>query len=391
MNLSAAWALARKDIRLLMRDRTALFFAFALPILLSSVMGSALGAAMSGGGEEASKSAPRKMKVAVEDRAGSEASRALLERIGAAEGLELELVDDAERTVANGDRANGLVIGETYGEPGAKALTLHRDPARQIASQVVVFQLVPAVMGASYGDSFGKMATAEGLTEMLGLTVHDLEPKSSGGVPRKAGASHAFASMAVMMLLFNLVAAAGTLQDERAEGTLDRLRLTPSAGSSVLLGKTLVTMTMAVLQLAVLFAFGTLVYRIPVMEHPVEIAVISLVWAFTASALGLLFATSCATRKQLEGLSTLVILGMSAVGGAWFPREITPGWFQTAGLVTPVAWAMDSYEGVLWYGKSFAATAELDGIGGKLIVLIGFGVAMFAASVVMYRKRFLRA
>ncbi|MFT5732897.1 MAG: ABC-type multidrug transport system permease subunit [Planctomycetota bacterium] len=390
MNLSTAWALARKDLRLFLRDRTALFFAFALPILLSSVMGSALGTAMSGGGSSSS-SGPKKMKLAVEDRAQSAESRALLERIREAEGLLPEVVEDAERTVANGDRANGLVIGETYGQPGAKGLTLYRDPARQIASQVVVFQLVPLVMGASYGDSFGKMATSDGLSEMLGLTVHDLDPKSSAGIPRSAGASHAFASMAVMMLLFNLVAAAGSLQDERAEGTLDRLRLTPSAGSSVLLGKTLVTMTMAVVQLAVLFAFGTLVYKIPVLEHLPEIAVISLVWAFTASALGLLFATACATRKQLEGFSTLVILGMSAMGGAWFPREITPEWFQTAGLVTPVAWAMDSYEGVLWYGKSFASTAELDGIAFKLLVLISFGVAMFGASVVLYRRRFMRA
>ncbi|QDV06028.1 Inner membrane transport permease YbhR [Planctomycetes bacterium Poly30] len=391
MNFTTAWALARKDLRLLMRDRTALFFAFALPLVLASVMGSALGSAMSGGGGGSSTSGPRKMAIAIEDRAQNESSRALLERIGASEGLEFEVVEDAERAVANGDQANGLVIGESYGKPGAKGLELFRDPARQIASQVVVFQLVPLVMGASYGDSFGKMATADGLTEMLGLTVHDLKPKARGGVPRSAGESHAFASMAVMMLLFNLVAAAGTLQDERAEGTLDRLRLTPSAGSSVLLGKTLVTMTMAVVQLIVLFAFGTIVYEIPVMEHLPEIAVISLVWASTASALGLLFATACSTRKQLEGLSTLVILGMSAVGGAWFPREITPQWFQTAGLVTPVAWAMDAYEGVLWYGKSFASTADLDGIGLKLVVLMGYGVVLFGVSVLLYRRRFMRA
>jgi hypothetical protein len=56
-----------------------------------------------------------------------------------------------------------------------------------------------------------------------------------------------------------------------------------------------------------------------------------------------------------------------------------------------VAWAMDSYEGVLWYGKSFASTAELDGIAFKLLVLISFGVAMFGASVVLYRRRFMRA
>lgn len=391
MNLSTAWALARKDLRLFFRDRTALFFAFALPILLSTILGSALGAAMSGG-SSAGDGKSKKMQIAVEDRAQTEESRALIERLTGSESLEPIVVEDAEREVANGNHSSGLAIEPAYGAEGVvgseEELVLFRDPARQIASQVVLFQLVPIVMGEAYGSSFGKMATSDGMSEMLGLRVHDLEPKSKSGVPRKAGESHAFASMAVMMLLFNLVASAGTLLDERAEGTLDRLRLTPSAGGSILLGKVLVTMIMAVVQLTTLFLFGAFAFGVPVGDYLVEVAVISLTWAFTASALGLLFATACSTRKQLEGLSTLVILGMSAVGGAWFPREIAPAWFQTAGLVTPVAWAMDAYEGVLWYGKSFFATSELDGIAGKLGVLFAFGAVMFFASLVLYRRRY---
>ena len=397
MSLSTAWILARKDLRLFLRDRTALFFAFALPIMLSTILGSALGAAMGGAGGDSGDgdAKPKKLKIAVEDRSGTDESRGLIEKMSASETLEPVLVENAERDVANGNHSSGLSIEEGYGAEGVvgaeEELTLYRDPARQIASQVVLFQLVPILMGDSYGSGFGKMATADGLSDMLGLKVHDLKPKSKSGVPRKAGESHAFASMAVMMLLFNLVAAAGSLLDERAEGTLDRLRLTPSAGSSILLGKVMVTMTMAIVQLTTLFAFGAIVFKVPIMEHLPEIIVISLVWSFTASALGLLFATACSTRKQLEGLSTLVILGMSAVGGAWFPREVAPEWFQTAGLVTPVAWAMDAYEGVLWYGKSFVATPELDGIAGKLGVLFAFGAVMFAVSVILYRRRYARA
>lgn len=217
-------------------------------------------------------------------------------------------------------------------------------------------------------------------------------------VPATAGASHAFSSMAVMMLMFSLVAAAGTLQEERAEGTLDRLRLTPSAGPAILVGKLISAMTMAVLQLAVLFLFGAITFDVPVFENAVSLSVTSVVWAFTASTLGLLFATATRTRKQMEGLSTLVILGMSALGGAWFPREMTPDWFQWAGLVTPVAWAMDAYHEILWFGAGYDGGA--DGRGGPepggvvalvkyLAVLVAMGGAMLAASVFFYRRRFL--
>ncbi len=50
MNLKTAWVLARKDLKLFFRDRTAVLLAFALPILLGSIMGGALGSAMNGGG-----------------------------------------------------------------------------------------------------------------------------------------------------------------------------------------------------------------------------------------------------------------------------------------------------------------------------------------------------
>jgi len=449
--LRVALALAVKDLRLFVRDRTALFFAILLPIGLASVMGTALGGNMGGG----SGGTPT-VGLAVEDRDGSAQSLALIEDLVAEDGLRVDVVQDARRLVADGDRAGGLVIPEGYGaalDGGATPpeLALYRDPARRISSQLVLFKVAPPLfqrMAGSMGSglmprvldaldfpaagraeaeealraSYDRMdaltarleadgafadAAAEDVAEsdpdaaspggfdvqamlpgLLGLSVEDLAPEREDGLPRSAGASHAFAAMAVMMLLFNLVAAAGTLQDERAEGTIDRLRLTPSAGRAVLTGKMLVTMTLAGAQLVILFAFGAVAFDVPVLQHLPELALASLVWAFAASAMGLLFATAARTRKQMEGLSTLVILGMSAVGGAWFPREITPEWFQTVGLATPVAWAMDAYHGVLWYGKGVLAGPERGGIAVSLLVLLGAGALMLAVSARLYRSRF---
>ncbi len=446
-----AMALVRKDLRLFVRDKTALFFALALPVGLAAIMGTALGGQMGGGGSGKIK----KVAIAVEDRDGSDRSRDFVAALQDSEDLRVDVVEDARRVVADGKRAGGLIIPEGYGAArtnGATApkIKLYRDPAQQIASQVMVFQLAPVMMGqmadsmgsgmmgrvldmisfpsegredaedaltTSYdrvsaimesleesgaledasesddetdgdADGGGGFDMMSALPDFMGLEIEDLAPPTSDGAPRSAGASHAFAAMAVMMLLFNLVASAGTLQDERAEGTLDRLRLMPAAGRAVLLGKVLVTMFLALVQLSVMFTFGAIVFDVPVLEHFFELAVTCLVWAFTASALGLLFATACRTRKQMEGLSTLVILGMSAIGGAWFPREITPDWFQTAGLVTPVAWAMDAFHGILWYGKGILSTPERGGVLVPLLVLLAFGVVMYGLSLAFYRKRF---
>ena len=462
--IQTALTLLRKDLRLFARDRTALFFLLVLPVGLGAIMGTAMGGGMMGGGSKA-----RKIAIAVEDLDRTPRSQELVEAVRSIEELRVEVTAGVRRLVADGDRAGGLVIPAGYGDALSSGsappdLVLYRDPAKQIASQVMVFQLspvlfqqtakglgsrmmgrvtelmdlpeasrgaitreligsylrvedimdgveaaaaeaaaedaaeagteaerdddAPPVTSATEPDATGEVGIMEALPGLMGLQIEDLSPPRADGLPRSAGASHAFSAMAVMMLLFNLVAFAGTLLEERAEGTLDRLRLTPQAGRAVLLGKLLVTMLLAIVQLVVLFTFGALAFKVPVMEHLPALAAASLAWAFAASALGLLFATACRTRKQMEGLSTLVILVMSAVGGAWFPREILPEWFQTAGLVTPVAWAMDAFHGILWYGKGVLSTPDLGGVMVPLVVLGSGGAVMLAVAFALYQRRF---
>ena len=47
-------------------------------------------------------------------------------------------------------------------------------------------------------------------------------------------------------------------------------------------------------------------------------------------------------------LSTLVILMMSSVGGAMFPRFLMPEAIQKAGLLTINEWAIDGFTKVFW-------------------------------------------
>ena len=54
---------------------------------------------------------------------------------------------------------------------------------------------------------------------------------------------------------------------------------------------------------------------------------------------GLVLATACRSRAQLSGVSTIVILSMSALGGSMFPRFMMSETLQRVGLVTFNAWA----------------------------------------------------
>ena len=46
------------------------------------------------------------------------------------------------------------------------------------------------------------------------------------------------------------------------------------------------------------------------------------------TSLGILMAAFMKSESQLSGISTLMILFMSAIGGSWWPLEMTPPFMQ---------------------------------------------------------------
>lgn len=444
--LHTAWILAKKDLRLFFRDRTALLLTFLLPLVLGAVFGTAMGGM---GGSDGGGGSAARVDLAIEDLDDTEASRDLIAALEERDGLDVSVVAGARRLVADGDFACGLIVPAGYGtgvESGAPPdLALLRDPSQTISQQVVLFQLAPVLLqrqvdalgsgmmdrivdlidlpaglgeiaSEALRDSYARIETAaenavpeatdgptdgtgdasaaldfdplQELPKFIGLTSEDVAGVDESGSVRAAGPSHAFASMAVMMLLFSVVGAGGTLLQERSDGTLKRLQLTPAAGGAVLIGKTISMGLISMAQLVVLFTFGAIAFGVPVLESPVLLTIVSASWVFLAVSIGMLFAVTCDSQKQLEGLSTLVILVMSAVGGAWFPREITPEWFQAVGGLTPVGWAMDAYHGVLWYGKGLFASADRAGIAPLVGLMLGVGAVLMALSFRLYRRNY---
>jgi ABC-2 type transport system permease protein len=97
-----------------------------------------------------------------------------------------------------------------------------------------------------------------------------------------------------------------------------------------------------------MFTWGALIFGLPLWNHLPGFFVMSVVTACAASGFGLLLATVCRSRAQLSGISTIVILSMSAVGGSMFPRFMMTDTMQTMGLATFNAWALDGYIKVFW-------------------------------------------
>jgi ABC-2 type transport system permease protein len=159
------------------------------------------------------------------------------------------------------------------------------------------------------------------------------------------------AGIGVMFLLFSMSGAAGTLLDDQASGVLERLLSSNLTTSQLLAGKWLFYAVVGVAQVVMMFAFAALVFGLDlfVAKRLAGFGVMALVTAAAASAFGILLATLCGSRAQLGGVSTIVILLMSALGGSMVPRFVMPDFMDTLSKPTFNGWALDGFLKVFWY------------------------------------------
>jgi ABC-2 type transport system permease protein len=186
------------------------------------------------------------------------------------------------------------------------------------------------------------------------------------------------AGIGVMFLLFSCAGAGGTLLDEEESGTLGRLIGSRAGMRGVLAGKWIWLTLVGIAQLTVMFVWGSLVFKLPLAGHLTGFFVMTAFTAAAAAAFGLVLATLCRSRQQLSGVSTIVILTMSSLGGSMFPRFLMSETMQRIGLVTFNAWALDGYLKVFWREAPVTALWPQVGVLSSLTVIFLLAARRFA-------------
>jgi ABC-2 type transport system permease protein len=258
----------------------------------------------------------------------------------------------------------GMAMFEKYGGPLTPAQQQSRD------QWLLEMQKPPATAGAGSAAAAGP---AMGFpTEIVNVMQPDQSDTST--------IAFYAAGIGVMFLLFSAAGAGGTLLEEEESGTLGRLVESRAGMSGLLIGKWLFVMLMGCVQLTVMFVWGALVFGLPLLPHLPGFAVMTIFTAGAAAGFGLVLATISRTRAQLSGLSTIIILTMSAIGGSMFPRFLMSETMQQFGLVTFNAWALDGYLKVFW------RNAPLIDLWPQVLVLGGLTVLFLLVSRRLARR-----
>jgi ABC-type multidrug transport system permease subunit len=60
------------------------------------------------------------------------------------------------------------------------------------------------------------------------------------------------------------------------------------------------------------------------------------------ASVGLLLGSLARTEAQAAAIGVIASNALAALGGCWWPIEVTPGWMQKLQLFLPTGWAMDA-------------------------------------------------
>jgi len=157
------------------------------------------------------------------------------------------------------------------------------------------------------------------------------------------------AGIAVMFLLFSASGAGGSLLEDEEAGTLDRLLASRLTVSQLLAGKWIFITCLGCLQLTVMFIWAQFVFGVDLWGHLGGFLVMTLATSAATASFALLLATICRSRSQLNAVSIILVLSMSALGGSMVPRFVMSDGLKQWGRVTFNAWALDGYQKVFWY------------------------------------------
>lgn len=183
---------------------------------------------------------------------------------------------------------------------------------------------------------------------------------------------------AIMFALFGLQSAAGTILDEKEEGTFRRLLIAPVQKYALLGGKLLAQFILTLTQLLVLFLIGYFAFHLTIGSWPAVILLLIMA-SFATTGLGILLVSLVKTRRQLSPVVTLVVLITSAIGGAWWPLTIEPQWMQQFARIGITAWAMEGLNGIMLYGKDFAAIVP------DVLGLLAYGFICYIVALRLFR------
>lgn len=361
--MRALWALTIANIRSYTRDRAALFWTLAFPLIFIFMFGFIF----QGGGTPG-------LNLGWVDEDGSPAAAQLRAAFAAQTGTELT---DSDRETALATMQDGkvdaiIVVPAGYGDGIAAGMAgtgpptsviVYTDPSRSnlVAS---VYQAVGAVLG---------VVNLGGRAPLVVTQAETLQTENINFI------SYFVPSMLGLSVMQVGIFAAIPLVADREKLILKRLAATPLRRWQLVGSNVLMRLLIALVQAVIIVGVGVAFFGVEV-TGPWALSIFFVALGAVAFlALGYVIASFAKTEDAANGMTSVVQFPMMFLSGTFFPIEAMPDPLQAVARLIPLTYLSDALRQVMVGGAAFAPLYVC------AAVLLGWLVVCFAIAARKFR------
>jgi ABC-2 type transport system permease protein len=357
----------RKDLRIFLRDRSALVFSLLMPILVITVIAEGLFFDQKDGPQ---------LLVPVVNEDGGPVAGTFVKLLGEHAKVRQVARVEAEHLVRDTHEAPAAIVfppklSKQYLQGASTQIELLTDPASGGDLQAVkVLLLLMDKEAAALADPFAEDK----------ITLH--EENLTGNRLEVTVFEQRVPGFALMFVLLAVVFGTSmSMHDERDHGTLARLLVAPGGFTRLLLGKLAARFVVGVAQMLVLLGWGHWMFGVSLGPSPAAMLLLTTTAVFAVVAAGMLVAGLARSREQTLPLGLSVVMAFSAMGGCWWPQSAQPDWMSRLSPAFFTTWAMRGLNDLILRERG------LDAIMLPAGVLLAYGAATLALGIHLFRAR----
>jgi ABC-2 type transport system permease protein len=364
MNLGRLFAVFRKELRQLSRDRLTFGMIIGIPTLQLLLFGFAINLDI------------RHLPAAVLDESNTWRSRELVAELASSQVL------DFRHRVSSPQQIDALLRS---GEIGA-AVVIPRDFENRLerndraAWQVMVNGSDQSVQSAARQLASFPLSS---LQYRPGVeTIRPVEIVNFYNPERRAQINTVPGLIGVILTMTMTIFTGMAIVRERERGNMEMLIATPLSPAELTIGKVLPYVGIGLIQVTLILILGVIVFKVPIRGSLLDVYLAALTYIAATLALGIFISTLAKTQFQAMQMAFFLFLPQILLSGFMFPYDGMPRVAQWVAEVFPLTHFLRLIRGVMLRGASLGDLwIELVSLAVFVLVVLSIAVRRFRKSL----------
>lgn len=364
--MNGFWAIFRKELTQMVRDRTTLLFSIAIPTLELILFGVI---------DTNAKNIP----TIVFDQSRTQESRRLQEQFTATSYL--QIVADAH---SRAELGHAIVAGQAQ-----VAIEIPPDYARNLvagrdASVMVLIDGSDSTVANQALAAANGVVLQNGILQLMETTGRkpaiDARPVMLFNPDMRSANLLIPGLIAILLTFSGTILSAFAIVKERERGTLEQLMVTPVSPLAVVLGKILPYLGVAYTTLVLVLVLMRFMFGVPINGSVVLLLILSSVYLMALLSFGLLISSRAKSQMEAMQMAMGIMLPSILLSGYIFPLASLPAPLRVFAHFLPATHFIRIARGIVIRGASFADLWQ------PVLALLAISTVLIAASARSFQK-----